>query len=168
MASVIFWVIFFVIIIAALKKTRRNTNIHGKGTSYSRQKRPVGQDETVKQQTSYAQSAYSQKPVYEKKKASFTERKKKKTAPAKAAPAKGGNAHQMTLDEVYDRNHIVAAAKANAREVELDNDYDASNEKLLESVYDIMVKGPNDTIAFQRDFLAEGMDMLNSFQAGNE
>lgn len=74
----------------------------------------------------------------------------------------------MNMEDIYDENNIVAAAKANAREVERDNDLDASQDNLMEDVYDVMVKGPNDTISFQRDFLAEGLDMLNSFQIGKE
>ena len=61
------------------------------------------------------------------------------------------------------KNEIVAASKANTREVEHDNDRDAENQNLMEDVYEVMVKGPKNNIEFQRDFIAEGMDMLNSF-----
>ena len=55
------------------------------------------------------------------------------------------------------------AAKVNTREVELDNDRDAEEEHLMDAVYDAMIKGPHNSMDFQRDFIAEGMDMLNSF-----
>ena len=64
---------------------------------------------------------------------------------------------------IFDQNEIVSAAKANTREVEQDNDRDAENQNLMEDVYEVMVKGPKNNIEFQRDFIAEGMDMLNSF-----
>lgn len=70
---------------------------------------------------------------------------------------------QEELESVFDKNKIVAAAKANTREVERDNDFDAENEHLMDAVYDAIVKGPKNTMEFQRDFIAEGMDMLNSF-----
>lgn len=70
---------------------------------------------------------------------------------------------QEELESVFDKNKIVAAAKANTREVERDNDFDAENEHLMDAVYDVIVKGPKNTMEFQRDFIAEGMDMLNSF-----
>ena len=70
---------------------------------------------------------------------------------------------QKELESVFDKNEIVAAAKANTREVERDNDFDAENEHLMDAVYDAIVKGPKNTMEFQRDFVAEGMDMLNSF-----
>lgn len=91
-----------------------------------------------------------------------------RTVPQEKKEVNPPRQRQMNRKDVYDKNNIVAAAKANAREVELDNDFDASQAKLMESVYDVMVKGPNDTISFQRDFLAEGLDLLNSFQSGNE
>lgn len=67
-------------------------------------------------------------------------------------------------NELFEQNQIVAAAKANTREVERDNDMDAENEHLMDAVYDAIVKGPENTMEFQRDFIAEGMDMLNSFE----
>lgn len=66
--------------------------------------------------------------------------------------------------ELFEQNQIVAAAKANTREVERDNEMDAENEHLMDAVYDAIVKGPENTMEFQRDFIAEGMDMLNSFE----
>ncbi len=70
---------------------------------------------------------------------------------------------QEELESVFDKNKIVAAAKANTQEVERDNNFDAENEHLMDAVYDAIVKGPKNTMEFQRDFIAEGMDMLNSF-----
>ena len=34
---------------------------------------------------------------------------------------------------------------------------------LLNDVYEIMVKGPQDTLTFSRDFVAEGTELLNRY-----
>lgn len=84
----------------------------------------------------------------------------KRSAVIKAKLVSGGNAAQN-----YAKNNetdILTAAKENTREVEIENDKDAvAAESLMESVYDLMAKGPEDTLEFQRDFVAEGMEMLN-------
>lgn len=121
------------------------------GTSYSRKSSGAGQT---------GRTSADKKSVSASRKSSAARSTVKNIDPPQQ--------RRMNMEDIYDKNNIVAAAKANAREVELDNDFDASQARLLESVYDVMVKGPNDTISFQRDFLAEGLDMLNSFQSGNE
>ena len=107
-----------------------------------------------KQQTTYG----SYKPPKPKATASTT-----KYSEAKKAKASEQRAQQPEQMSIFDQNEIVAAAKANTREVEQDNDRDAENQNLMEDVYEVMVKGPKNNIEFQRDFIAEGMDMLNSF-----
>lgn len=57
---------------------------------------------------------------------------------------------------------ILASAKLTSYAAEKDNE-ENSQEDLLGPVYDLMVKGPDTSIAFERDFLAEGMDMLNKY-----
>ncbi|MCD8150884.1 MAG: hypothetical protein LUE92_15260 [Clostridiales bacterium] len=65
-------------------------------------------------------------------------------------------AHQMHVDD------ILESARENTREVQIDNDMDTIEiGDLLEKVQENIVKGPDDTLKFQRDFLAEGMDFLN-------
>ncbi|MFR5118409.1 MAG: hypothetical protein ACLTDV_16260 [Eubacterium sp.] len=58
---------------------------------------------------------------------------------------------------------MVIPAPVNTREVELIMTGDAEEEHLMDAVYDAMIKGPHNSMDFQRDFIAEGMDMLNSF-----
>lgn len=57
---------------------------------------------------------------------------------------------------------ILASAKLTSYAAEKDNE-ENSQEDFLGPVYDLMVKGPDTSIAFERDFLAEGMDMLNKY-----
>ena len=62
-----------------------------------------------------------------------------------------------------DDGAILAAAKVHSFMTELDNDSD-SQEDLMQPVYDLMIKGPDTSITFERDFVGEATDMLNSIQ----
>ncbi len=165
MASLIFWFIVLIFIISSVvkgkkKPVNRNRNA---GTTQSRpippaqkpRTQPAATQPVKKQQTNYG----SYKPPKPKTTASPTKYSEAKKAKASEQRAQQ-QAEQMS---VFDQNEIVAAAKANTREVELDNDRDAENQNLMEDVYEVMVKGTKNNIEFQRDFIAEGMDMLNSF-----
>lgn len=164
MASLIFWFIVLIFIISSVvkgkkKPVNRNRNA---GTTQSRpippaqkpRTQPAATQSVKKQQTIYG----SYKPPKPKATASTT-----KYSEAKKAKASEQRAQQPEQMSIFDQNEIVAAAKANTREVEQDNDRDAENQNLMEDVYEVMVKGPKNNIEFQRDFIAEGMDMLNSF-----
>lgn len=84
---------------------------------------------------------------------------KKRSAVIKARLVSGDSVQEQTEIKETD---ILTAAKENTREVELENDKDAlAAESLMERVYDLIAKGADDTLVFQRDFLAEGMEMLN-------
>ena len=62
------------------------------------------------------------------------------------------------------KENILTAAKENTVEVAVGNDLDAiASEQLMDNVYDVMVKGPKDTLTFSRDFVAEATDMLNRY-----
>ena len=165
MASLIFWFIVLIFIISSVvkgkkKPVNRNRNA---GTTQSRpippaqkpRTQPAATQPVKKKQTTYG----SYKPPKPKTTASPTKYSEAKKAKASEQRAQQ-QAEQMS---VFDQNEIVAAAKANTREVELDNDRDAENQNLMEDVYEVMVKGTKNNIEFQRDFIAEGMDMLNSF-----
>lgn len=182
MIAPIVWLIFLVIIIAAvIKNGKRNTNRQGSAnrkyadTMHRPQTGSIPREKREQPGTSYSHpvSGYREtagsKSTSDRKSVSGN-RKNTAAHPTQNNVNSAGTSRerQMNMEDIYDKNNIVAAAKANARKVELDNDFDASQAKLMEGVYDVMVKGPNDTISFQRDFLAEGLDMLNSFQIGNE
>lgn len=74
------------------------------------------------------------------------------------------SSYQKKAEVPCDADRIIEAALENARQVELDNDQDAA-EDLMAGVYDAMVKGPKDMMSFHRDFIAEGMDMLNNIES---
>ena len=97
--------------------------------------------------------------------------------------AAGGQKEQSQSEEIYasdksemsereileaagvdaDDGAILAAAKVHSFMTELDNDSD-SQEDLMLPVYDLMIKGPDTSITFERDFVGEATDMLNSIQ----
>lgn len=82
-----------------------------------------------------------------------------------AAFKKAKEGSGMTAAQTYMRMNetdILTAAMENACEVELENDKDAlAAENLMDEVYDLIVTGPDDTLTFQRDFVSEGIEMLN-------
>ena len=154
MVSLIFWFIVLIFIISSVvkgKKKPANRNRNA-GTTQSC---PVQKPRT--QPTSYG--SYKQS----KAKPAASTTKYSDTKKAKASEQRAQQQQQAEQMSIFDQNEIVAAAKANTREVELDNDRDAENQNLMDDVYEVMVKGPKNNIEFQRDFIAEGMDMLNSF-----
>ena len=59
------------------------------------------------------------------------------------------------------KNSIMEAAKENALETRLDNLSDSSRD-FMKKVQELMVKGPDDSLPNQRDFVAEGMEMINN------
>ncbi|MBQ8663451.1 MAG: hypothetical protein IJ471_06305 [Eubacterium sp.] len=57
---------------------------------------------------------------------------------------------------------ILSAAKMHSLATELGNEYD-SKEDLMEPVFNLMVTGPDTSIPNERDFVSEGMDLINSY-----
>ena len=75
-----------------------------------------------------------------------------------------GNVEEDAVDELKELDtalHQAAGAKTmqeNAIAKDLEED------TLMDQVYDLMVTGYNGNMEFDRDFLAEAMDMLNRIQ----
>lgn len=63
------------------------------------------------------------------------------------------------------RNRIMEAAKENSLETRIGNLSDSSRD-YMEEVRELMVKGPDDVLTDQRDFVAEGMAMINEALIG--
>lgn len=62
------------------------------------------------------------------------------------------------------KENILAAAWENTVETAVGNDMDSlASEMLMRNVYELMVKGPKDSLTFSRDFVSEGTDMLNRY-----
>lgn len=86
-----------------------------------------------------------------------------KTYSSAKPQTKKKSAAKKSAEVFCDADRIMEAALENTRQVERENDLDAE-EDFMAGVYDAMVKGPKDTISFQRDFIAEGIDMLNNLE----
>lgn len=61
-----------------------------------------------------------------------------------------------------DNNRILNAAEKGVEKTASENGEDAKN-NLMKEVYDLIAMGPDDRVPGRRDFLAEGMDMLNAY-----
>ena len=73
-----------------------------------------------------------------------------------------GNANYADAESRQkDIERLVAEKLAVAERVETEK-YQQNH--VLQTVEELMVKGPDTSLAFERDFLAEGMDMLNRIQ----
>ena len=74
---------------------------------------------------------------------------------------------QTDASEAYRRMKeadISAAAEADAPGMRIRCDRDAAADTdLMREVYDAIILGPKDTVAFRRDFVAEGVDFLNRY-----
>ena len=162
MAGFCFWLVILIFIIFSVRKGRKSSN-------HSEQP-PVHQQRPERKSTSphmsYSSQSHAEKLQTSAGKKNYGSEKSSSVAKTTGNERKNKEARKQReadLQAVFDENQIVAAAKVNTREVELDNDRDAEEEHLMDAVYDAMIKGPHNSMDFQRDFIAEGMDMLNSF-----
>lgn len=171
--------LFFIFVIGRLAlRAKKGT----KGsTSDTTEKKPLVQSQNYKDTPAYKE-AIRQSEQKRKQSASRdagktgTAARSKKTPRRTSVPSSHDRAMsgseqadvRMTAEdyeEIFDPNPIVHAAKTNTREVERDNDLDAAiHDRAMAEVMDLIVKGPRDTLFFERDFLAEGVDMINAFQ----
>lgn len=177
MAAIIF---FIIILFVILPKLRENSNSRkGSSADPTAQSRPVQsmplrnhstQSRSMSQRAAVPNrpaksSAVPNKPetrsaVPNKPNKNKWEESRKKYS---ASDSSYQSRYQKKAEVPCDADRIIEAALENARQVELDNDQDAA-EDLMAGVYDAMVKGPKDTMSFHRDFIAEGMDMLNNIE----
>ncbi|MCD8364761.1 MAG: hypothetical protein LUC83_02910 [Clostridiales bacterium] len=73
----------------------------------------------------------------------------------------GGQTASAAVQQMH-VDGILESARENTRAVQIDNDLDTIEiGDLMEKVQNSIVMGPDDTLTFRRDFLAEGMDFLN-------
>ncbi len=80
---------------------------------------------------------------------------------SRKSSGKSGSAFYVKPDQ---KENILNAARENTVEAVWENDMDAmASEKLMADVYDLIIKGPKDSLDFSRDFVSEGTDMLNRY-----
>lgn len=143
-----------------LERAKQNTqDVHRTHVEHEKESRAReyggGQTETAAGQTAFGSaqigSAASGIPESE------TERIRK----TKARLQKELQQERMDKNSQSGRNRIMEAAKENALETRLDNLSDSSRD-FMKEVQELMVKGPDDSLPNQRDFVAEGMEMINN------
>ena len=169
MAGFYFWLVILIFIIFSVRKGRKSSNRSEQPPVHPQ--RPERTERAPEPKAASPHRSYSSQPQAEKPQTSagrknYGSGKSSSVAKTTGNERKNKEARKQReadLQAVFDENQIVAAAKVNTREVELDNDRDAEEEHLMDAVYDAMIKGPHNSMDFQRDFIAEGMDMLNSF-----
>ena len=170
MGTIIFVIVMILIIVSAVRKSTAQTD--------RRQQRPP---EEARQQNAHARRREAEaKKQADKARAAQAQ---KQAAKAQADKSQAARKHMtekwMEEDSLRKEGRpehvwkaagveegdgvILASAKLTSYAAEKDNE-ENSQEDLLGPVYDLMVKGPDTSIAFERDFLAEGMDMLNRYQ----
>lgn len=165
MAGMLVWVIILIGIFCSLAKGKKQSRAQQQHRTEATKRTP---------QPAKAQPQHKKKPAESNYKPQTPQKQQWREQPKRntqQTASYSNNYHRSDTQKPFspeqeslsEKNKIVAAAKENTREVERDNDLDAENEHLMDAVYDAIVKGPKNTMEFQRDFIAEGMDMLNSF-----
>lgn len=80
---------------------------------------------------------------------------------SRKSSGKSGSTSYVKPDQ---KESILNAARENTVETAWGNDMDTlASEKLMTDVYDLIIKGPKDSLDFSRDFVSEGTDMLNRY-----
>lgn len=115
-------------------------------STYARQQRSTSQDDLK----SRLQQKYGQQPA---KKTDILTKAKKNT---------NEEAEDVIAHVMRDEAH---ASECHAPEVVMDSvaDFQVEESNILGSVNELMVKGYSGNLEFERDFIAEGVEMLNRF-----
>lgn len=135
------------------------SNSSSSNGSYSSYKRSGSSESSMKNRAnsasaSTAASSFATQKAAERAKDNMTEQELKTRPTAQEFK-------EMAGVEVGD-GAILSAAKMHSFATELGNEFD-SKEDLIGPVFDLMVVGPDTSIPNERDFISEGMDMINSY-----
>lgn len=116
--------------------------------------RPVQQNVSYRAPQQVAQNSVpQQKPVQQVAQNSVPQQKPVQQAPQNSVP------QQKPMQQ---KNDIMSRAVANVKENEVDEL--AKSSELMNQVNDLMIMGYQADLSFARDFVAEGIDMLNSYE----
>ncbi len=152
MGAIVFIIIVIAIVVSTLNKQkkeqardqqRNQSNVDAYGRPYQ-------------QKTSSAK----QNNRYAEKKAAAHAKTNMSQEELKSRPSAAAFREMAGVDE--SDGAILSAAKMHSFATELSNEYD-SKEDLMEPVWDLMVKGPDTSVPNERDFVSEGMDLINSY-----
>lgn len=174
-------IIVIIVIILLIMRADNNAKKQ-KQMQALQQERQERQQQTVYQQPVRQQQTAYQQPVrqqpYEKTPKAVPPAMKRSAEPDIVKKAKKNvnrfAGEDVTLEQLQtEHQHSEKVATAKAAYVEKEEalhrqyhenpDEFLQNENLLGSVEDLMVKGYDGNLSFERDFLGEGLDMINRF-----
>ena len=138
MAGFCFWLVILIFIIFSVRKGRKSSNRSEQPPVHPQ--RP--ERKSASPHRSYSSQSHAEKPQTSAGKKNYGSEKSSSVAKTTGNERKNKEARKQReadLQAVFDENQIVAAAKVNTREVELDNDRDAEEEHLMDAVYDAMI-----------------------------
>ena len=185
MGGIIVIIVIILLIMRADNNAKKQKQMQA--LQQERQQQTAYQQPVRQQQTAYTQPVRQQQTVYQQPvRQQPYERTPKAVPPAMKRSAEpdivkkakknvnrfaGEDVTLVQLQTEHQHSEKVATAKAAYVEKEeaLHRQYHENpdeflqNENLLGSVEDLMVKGYDGNLSFERDFLGEGLDMINRF-----
>lgn len=174
--DIIIFIICVVVVIASSRKKKkasqkrtsavseRNRNTQKMHQNQIRQMQNTDRQRELKQrlEQKYRQKPANQKsayPVYQK------------PQPVKPSPKEESileraisNVEEEEKDQLKEIDRKLHEAAGGYSQVHKNLEEDVDSSALIRRVYDLMITGYNGSMEFDRDFLAEGMDMLNRIQ----
>lgn len=181
MGSIILIVLIIWFVVAVNQKnqknTRRGTNLNGKrvytGTNYSGYQKS-GQNKPPQQYTA-TNNGYQQRQVqnngYQQKSGQVSQQELKRRLQQKYANTVQQyykeNTYQMPQEQAKEQKVLVKEkTKDQTEPLELGLGIADSNQEssVLKQVNDLIVMGYSGDLSFERDFVAEGIEMLNSYE----
>lgn len=180
MGGIIVIIVIILLIMRADNNAKKQKQMQA--LQQERQEQPVRQQQTAYTQPVRQQQTVYQQPVrqqpYERTPKAVPPAMKRSAEPDIVKKAKKNvnrfAGEDVTLEQLQtEHQHSEKVATAKAAYVEKEEalhrqyhenpDEFLQNENLLGSVEDLMVKGYDGNLSFERDFLGEGLDMINRF-----
>ncbi len=159
MAGTIFALIVAIIsIVAAVSKQKQEKNTKKQAPNTAYPKGGYSKNPYTERNTSYQRSATEKNTMNQKATVRAKESKTEQTSNRKMSAAEFKKMAGVDIDD----GAILSAAKMHSLATELGNEFD-SREDLMEPVFNLMVTGPNTSIPNERDFVSEGMDLINAY-----
>lgn len=162
------WAVLIIIVVVLVLASKKRQNEAGQ--------RPESQDQNQTWNQSYqtGNTVKQTENIYHAQKENRTLHKQtsgssysQRTEPSRSVGSTAYRNLEAAAGVDADDGAILAAAKVHSYMAEKDNESD-SQEDLMQPVYDLMIKGPDTTLTFERDFIGEATDMLNSMQLNGE
>lgn len=163
MASFLTFILFAVIIFRVVMKSSQaqKPNRPNQYPGQQSQNQPVYQSQPVRQQQKHLQRNQT-----------IVDRAKQNTARYQADTTKqqmeSEHRHSESVKSTGVKEYAAAQKEAHPHDAaHVARELDAQEGTLLATVEDLMVKGVDTSLSFERDFVGEAMDMINSFAMPN-